>query len=239
MKIFKAEDKDYLQKEINNVIDNRINSKLLAQKLLYKSESFVKSKLKLLDSWGNKRIYKFDIEKSKEVLSNRFIVADTIAFFTTPTIENGNLFNRTGRIYCQTLFDKEDRYKVVVQYDIQGLYIHIAEVRREHQQSGLMNEMVEVIKDFAFNYYGAEIIFARADIPFFSLYSNQKSPRDWRSDINPSTKNTNLFDVWLKYGIKVDGWSGVYKENAFAIINPNYSHKDLNKFLRQKGFIID
>jgi RimJ/RimL family protein N-acetyltransferase len=230
-----------LTEMINEVVQDRAESKLIAYSFKRLPLKKALSKMSLLDEWNHRLITDWTINDDHKEIIGGVWMTDAEAIAKTPTSTRGNLHYRKTRLCCMALRNEDKSCQAIVEIRDDMVYLTCAEVDPKQRKRGLMKELVKLITKFSFDFAGVDRIIARADIPRKSLYSTNKvSVPDWRGLINPDTGNTLLLDAWLKQNntIKIAGYDGEDKYNAFTILSPdivkNYSPLE---YLKTKGHL--
>lgn len=138
-------------------------------------------------------------------------------------------------------------FKFVIEPIDDCAILTLAEVNPLKRRKGLFKQMLNAIRDFAFEYNDYTFLMGRADIPNTSLFNlkgstkavfTENQEKDWRSkirniDVKDSVLNsqpTRLFDLWCKqkfvYPRGVVEWA--CGDDEFIIVNSR-TMQELNK----------
>ena len=231
-----------LTESINEVIDDKQESKLIAYSFKRLPYSKVKHNCKYLDNWGMRLIRSWDISDDYTEVIKGVYLSSAIAHYQTPTSKKGNLFYRSGKLSCFSIRDKDNQYCSLVDWKEDIVYLMLTETNPLNRNNGLMSKVVDHLKKFAFDYACATRILGRADIPNGSIYKGPKSLKeDWRSIVNKDTGKTLLYEKWLSFkdSYPIDRYDEHDKHQAFAILNTDIlKEEDPMQYLRRKGHLI-
>ena len=231
-----------LTESINEVIDDKQESKLLAYSFKRLPYSKVKYNCKYLDNWGMRLIRSWDISVDYTEVIKGVYLSSAIAHYQTPTSKRGKLFYRSGKLSCFAIRDTDNQYCSLIDWKEDIVYLMLTEINPLFRNKGLMTKAVNHLKKFSFDYACASRIIGRADLPNGSIYKEPKSlKKDWRSTVNEDTGKTLLYEKWLSFknSYAIDRYDEHDKHQAFAILNTDIlKEEDPMQYLARKGHLI-